>query len=66
MTPAEFRAWRERCGYPSWDAVALALGKDVGSVKRYAVLDTTKSHARPIPTTVEFLCRELEKGRSHS
>ena len=25
MTPADFRDWRERCGYPSWEAVALDL-----------------------------------------
>ncbi len=59
MTPQDFRAWRERCGYPTWGAVALALGIDERSAKRYAAPLSTASHQR-IPATIQILCTALE------
>ncbi len=60
MTPAQFRQWRERCGYSSWVAVAHDLRLTERAVKQYATLDQTKTSWRPIPASIERLCELLE------
>ncbi len=59
MTPADFRAWRDRCGYPTWAAVALDLGLELRSVMRYAAPVTSKTH-QPIPPHIKITCALLE------
>ncbi len=62
MTPLEFRNWRERCGFPSWRAVALKLGITERSVKRYAAPETAKTH-QPIPEHIKAHCETIDELR---
>ena len=55
MTNTEFRAWRERCGYSSWVAVASDLRLGLRTVKSYA------SGERPVPNSTERLCELVEQ-----
>ena len=55
MTNLEFRAWRERCGYSSWVAVAHDLRLGRRTVKSYA------SGERPVPGAIARLCELIEE-----
>lgn len=56
MTSLDFRAWRERCGYSSWKAVAHDLCLGLRTVKSYA------SGERPVPRSIELLAYYVEEG----
>jgi len=53
MTAGEFKAWRARCGFSSWEKVAQALGMHWRQIHRY-------QRGKEIPLRVALACTAVE------